>query len=798
MTETRADILSRYCADLGWYLVAIPAGSKAPRQGGWQLPERAITTPEAAHEYWTRNPDHNAGLLHHASGTVALDIDNVEWTRIAFDGIGLDYDDIMSKAPRIVGRPTRAKALFKAPTGIDLSRRSIAWPTPEPVCHSCGCIQKPASMKCADCGAKMSATETVFEFRAGAVQDVLPPSIHPDTGNPYTWAGPSIWDGLPDLPAPILTIWREWDRFAPQFRSLCPWKPEDEFRPPSKTRPAGDRTSVIDSFNAANDIHELLSRYGYKRCGRNRYLSPNSKTKLAGVVVFDDDRAYSHHASDPFDSAHTFDAFDLFCQYEHGGDVSKAVKDAGAFLGVVADHSVPEYDAEAIAHGKTVADAILPSRQKAKAPQAKGGIPEHLTSIPGTLQDAVNLFSSTAVADQPQFAVLAALVLGSTVMGRRWCTADNNYSSMYYVAIGPTGSGKEYIRKFVMRVLDDCGLSILIGPNGYTSGSGVMSTLISKPNHVVFIDELGRKLKQAAGRDNSNAQSMLTALMEIFGSQDGIVLPQGYSKAGLNKQQADELDKVVRKPSITMVGMSNGNDFTEAIGYGDVASGFLNRMLIVETDIGIPMPRRVRPMAVGDRLKEWCEETASATSATDMVGATDSHDIPPAPVIIEWADDAIPIYDQITRDITSYRNQNASNPLSDMKSRTRELIFRVALIVARSCREERISAASLEWARDYVTLYTDRVIAMLSEKMAINDFHAICNKTISRIKKSASKGMTQPEICEAVPPFRAMKIRDREEVMRVLIEDYGVIKINRNEGKRGRPSFAWIYPPDAE
>jgi KaiC/GvpD/RAD55 family RecA-like ATPase len=89
---------------------------------------------------------------------------------------------------------------------------------------------------------------------------------------------------------------------------------------------------VIDDFNAAHNMHQLLKQYGFKQTGKNRFLSPNSTTRLAGVNVFDDGRAYSHHASDPFDEEHSFDCFELFCQFEHSGSVKDAVKDAAALL----------------------------------------------------------------------------------------------------------------------------------------------------------------------------------------------------------------------------------------------------------------------------------------------------------------------------------------------------------------------------------------------------------------------------------------------------------------------------------
>ena len=95
---SRAETIARYCEDQGFYLVAIPAGTKGPRGFDWQKPEKAICTPEAAMEYWTRNPDHNVGLLHAPSGTAAWDVDNVEHTRLICTEMGVFYE-LLQKNP---------------------------------------------------------------------------------------------------------------------------------------------------------------------------------------------------------------------------------------------------------------------------------------------------------------------------------------------------------------------------------------------------------------------------------------------------------------------------------------------------------------------------------------------------------------------------------------------------------------------------------------------------------------------------------------------------------------------------
>jgi hypothetical protein len=249
----------------------------------------------------------------------------------------------------------------------------------------------------------------------------------------------------------------------------------------------------------------------------------------------------------------------------------------------------------------------------------------------------------------------------------------------------------------------------------------VLSALIDKPTHVMVMDEFGQKLKQASARHNTNAQSTLTALMEVFGMQDGIMLPQGYSKAGLTKDQSERLDRCVKHPSLTVVGLSTVNDFAEAITFGDVASGFLNRFMIVETDHALPKQRVTRPLPFSERLKDWCRDCASAHDPDGgLIAATDGHDTPPAPVVVDFAPDAIKLLDQITDQIHSYRINNASAALSDMKSRSREIAMRLALVVARSCGEEKISAASLQWAHDFVTHYTDRTIRLM-EKVYVRE-----------------------------------------------------------------------------
>jgi len=761
--------VEEYCEKMGFFLVTIPAGTKGPTRFGWQKPEQALSDPEKARLYYEQNPTHNVGLLHGASGTCAVDIDHVEHTKMIFEELGIDFSELMQSAPQIIGRENRGKLIFKAPP--DLITHKISWPVE-------GDPRK---------------TEVVFELRAGAVQDVLPPSIHPDTNRPYEWAGRSIWDGLPDLPPQLLTIWREWDKFRPQMVAICPWRREPEYQPPRKPRPKNnDGTSVIDAFNQAHDMHSLLVQYGYKQTGKDRYLSPNSTSKLAGVKVFEDGRAFSHHASDPFSSEHSFDCFELWCQYDFQGNVTKAVREAAAFLHIKQEPDADE--AETIAAGKKLMEKMQNKPRVVSKPDAGplDHIPDHLLAIPGVLQDVVNGYSISAIKPQPQFAVQCAIAFGSVVMGRRWVTDRRNFSSLYLLNIGETGSGKEHTKTVLETMLDQAGLTDLIGPAGYTSGAGVMSTLINKPVHVAVVDELGRQLKAASASGMQHKADALTAIMECFGRQDGTLRPQGYSTMTLKASEAEKLEKVVKRPSLTLVGMSTPSEFMKAIGGGDVASGLLNRFLIVKSEIGVQLSQRNSVASISDRLSKWAKEHAHAHDGD--LDAGNIHDMPSNPFEVPFTPEAEKLLRHYEERLVDAIRKETGSGLEAMYNRSREIAMRLSLIVARSMGQDSIGVDAMQWSIDYVEFYATETIAMFRSNMADGPFDACCKAVFTKIEGAGMGGITESQITRGVGAFANMDRRKRGDVLDALANDRGIECRNLNEGKRGRPTMAWFAP----
>jgi hypothetical protein len=167
----------------GWALCRIEPGKKAPLADDWNEPENALSQQDCLD---IEEIGCGAGLMHALSGTCALDIDNLDLARPFLAEHGVDVDALLN-APEAVkimsGRAGRAKLLYR----MKLPMRTL----------------KPK-----DSGIELRSATS----QGKSVQDVLPPTIHPDTKKPYAWVyGDKMlghWSNPPPIPSTLLALWR--------------------------------------------------------------------------------------------------------------------------------------------------------------------------------------------------------------------------------------------------------------------------------------------------------------------------------------------------------------------------------------------------------------------------------------------------------------------------------------------------------------------------------------------------------------------------------------------------------------
>ena len=170
----------------GLKLVPIPPATKGPQHKGWNLPENTLQSAADLPQSW------GIGLAHAYSGTMALDIDDWDRAKIEFVKFGINIDDLFDAADAVEidsGKPGHGKLIFRMPAGIPMQSKKLIDVRED------GTKYNYIDFRCAS-------------SNGSTMQDVMPPSIHPDTMQPYRWAGKGNWQNIPNLPEKLQAMWQ--------------------------------------------------------------------------------------------------------------------------------------------------------------------------------------------------------------------------------------------------------------------------------------------------------------------------------------------------------------------------------------------------------------------------------------------------------------------------------------------------------------------------------------------------------------------------------------------------------------
>jgi hypothetical protein len=163
----------------GWSLVPIPAGTKGPRTPGWNLKANALKSQADLPQGF------GIGLAHAYSQTCAVDIDDWVTTVGVLALQGIDLQALYDANDAVIvdsGRAGHGKLLYALITPLPSKRIVIGG-------------QVAYELRCAT-------------SNGSTTQDILPPSTHPITQQPYRWAGKGHWTRLPQLPESLLKLWQ--------------------------------------------------------------------------------------------------------------------------------------------------------------------------------------------------------------------------------------------------------------------------------------------------------------------------------------------------------------------------------------------------------------------------------------------------------------------------------------------------------------------------------------------------------------------------------------------------------------
>ncbi|MDM5182235.1 DUF3987 domain-containing protein, partial [Massilia sp. DJPM01] len=335
-------------------------------------------------------------------------------------------------------------------------------------------------------------------------------------------------------------------------------------------------------------------------------------------------------------------------------------------------------------------------------PATNQNVPAHLLTVPGKLGLMVNFTNETASKPQPHFSVQAALAFGSVVLGRKFCTTQRNWPNLYFLNIGVTGSGKEHAKTVIEECLRAAELGQLIGACDYTSDAAVDSMLLAKPTHISILDEFGMLMESAKSKGNHHGATVRRRLMEVFGRPHSTLQPKAYSTAGLTvKQRAEFGTREVENPSLTLLAMTTPGTFFNAIGSGSMQDGFLNRFIVVHTDLGRQLSQDIDGASPPQELIDWARSRRiPGTGDMSELRIDVLHNERATPTIVSFDEAARVMFKVLEQRCLVRMDELDLDGIADMYTRVREIAMKVSLIVSQSCESATITAEHARWAID--------------------------------------------------------------------------------------------------
>ena len=170
-----------------------------------------------------------------------------------------------------------------------------------------------------------------IETKAEGGYAVMPGSLHP-SGRRYE-AIQGDFANIPTVPQAVadalIAAARKLDE-APLTRKQMEARQKAAKTSDKHRAGSNGQASVIDAYNERTTIQAELKARGYVQAG-DRWKRPGGKSLS---VYVSEGRSFHHSSNDPLNDEHYHRPFDVFCEYEHGGDCKAAVKAAAVLLGM--------------------------------------------------------------------------------------------------------------------------------------------------------------------------------------------------------------------------------------------------------------------------------------------------------------------------------------------------------------------------------------------------------------------------------------------------------------------------------
>jgi len=540
-------------------------------------------------------------------------------------------------------------------------------------------------------------------------QSVLPPAIHPDTGEAYIWIGKPLYEveSLPIIPENIYSI---------IYDVIVSYCKKIKKEPETKGKVLTGRTNALKNICVSmicrredpNTIIRELVEHDLKHHSPPLFEDPTESICL----------------SDPFTNATVFYSSIL-------KSINKNTKET----------NVP----------------YVFSNSEEKQQEKKELVKEpEFACMPGIAENIVDHILKTAHVPNRNLAIAASISFLSFIASNRFCYGKT-FPNLYVLSVAPSGAGKDRPQKVIQEIMIDLKMSDKIGSSSYTSDAALVANLPTTRERLDMLDEVGGLLKVA----NADHSSFFHARMsdtwaELWSSSSG------YYRGRTSKK--DGLEGACFNPCVNILASTTPQGFSEGVSTESFEKGFLSRFLIIRT--GRNSARMLTELSdcynlIITKLENFCNEYRVAYNGN--LGKK------PVPIILSstpnFKDYSRLCFDRLEK---LRLTEPTESILLPVLNRAWEQCLRLSVTSCVSRMIEQgiilsLDLNDLEWAFEFVTTYIIDMRYFLKFYADDSNF----GKIYRFIRNAGNTGVKLQNIGLR---FKKISAKDRKEILRDLIE----------------------------
>jgi hypothetical protein len=542
--------------------------------------------------------------------------------------------------------------------------------------------------------------QMIVELLSTGNQTIVPPSIHPDTKEPYVWLTPDTLldmeaNELPKLP----------DNFIEQVDKIF------------------GRDKVVKKINTeySHNLPEL------SEVEKALSYIPSIEYSTWITIGMALKRAYGDNAFDAWDiwsrKAPSYEVKGMANKWSSFGNYAGTPVTIGTVFHMALSYG---YIPESFLDFEINDNFIIQMGDEAEYDEETGEVieehaaelveefPEHLLDyIPGLPGEIAKWINSISNIKQPLLSLAASITACGTLYSHRITSGySGELPNIYTMGLCPTGGGKDEARKAIKFLFMEADIyNLIIGDPA--SDVGLIGSLNEKDGvALLMMDEIGKKLQSLIKSKNSHEGKILDTTMELFSSS---------SSTFLGKEYADRSRRPlhIHNPHLSLYGTSTKDALYEALDSGASIDGFLNRWLIFETsDVRVRWKRNFNkkppPSDLIDNIKNILNTYPIRTDPQIITSS-------PQLEIIPISDGAIKTLQAFGDECYDKMEKMGNIPTANLWARSAELAGKLALI-CHPYRERQIESVTAGWACDVVRYLTEKTVKAIESNVSDSEY----------------------------------------------------------------------------